>query len=46
MDPEFDKQRMAIEGIIDDDVEFHERRIMNESDRDIETETSKLFLSR
>lgn len=45
MDPEFDKERMAIEGIIDDDVEFHERRIMNESDRDIETETSKFSLT-
>jgi hypothetical protein len=46
MDPEFDKERMAIEGIIDDDVDFHERRIMNESDRDIETETSKFYFIR
>ena len=41
MDPAFEKEPMAIQGITDSDVEFHERRIINEADREIETETSK-----
>ena len=44
MDPGFEKDRIATEGIIDDDVEFHERRIINEADREIETETSKFIV--
>jgi|LauGreDrversion4_2_1035121.scaffolds.fasta_scaffold201491_1 hypothetical protein len=36
---------MAINGITDEDVEFHERRIINEADREIETETSKIYFS-
>lgn len=44
MDPAFEKEPMAIQGITDSDVEFHERRIINEADREIETETSKKSL--
>jgi len=36
---------MAINGITDEDVEFYERRIINEADREIETETSKIYFS-
>ena len=43
MDPSFEKEPMAIYGITDSDVEFHERRIINEADREIETETSNLL---
>lgn len=40
-DPELDTSRFSLEGIIDEDVDFHERRVINEADRPIETETSK-----
>ncbi len=40
MDPSIDIQRVGKQGIIDDDVEYHERRVINEADREIETETS------
>ena len=39
-DPEVDMSRVGMEGIIDEDVEFKERRIINEADREIETDTS------
>lgn len=40
-DPELDLSRIGTEGLVDDDVNFMERRILNEHDREIETETSK-----
>jgi hypothetical protein len=43
MDPNLDKERISQFGITDEDVEFKERRVINEADRDIETETSKIF---
>jgi hypothetical protein len=42
MDPNLDKERISQVGITDEDVEFKERRVINEADRDIETETSKI----
>ncbi len=41
MDPNLDGERIGKEGIIDEDIEYHDRRIMIEADREIETETSK-----
>jgi hypothetical protein len=43
-DPEIDGERIARAGIIDEDIEYHERRVINEADREIETETSKFIL--
>ena len=40
-DPELDLGRVGQEGIVDEDVDFTERRVINEHDREIETETSK-----
>jgi hypothetical protein len=38
-----DGERIGKSGIIDDDIDFHERRVINEADREIETETSILI---
>jgi hypothetical protein len=39
-DPTLDGERIGKIGIIDDDIDYHDRRVINESDREIETETS------
>ncbi|TNV82024.1 hypothetical protein FGO68_gene6596 [Halteria grandinella] len=43
-DPELDLGRVGLEGIVDDDIDFMERRVINEHDREIETETKLNFV--
>ena len=41
-DPTLDENRICKVGILDEDVDYHERRVIIEADRDIETDTSRL----